>query len=433
VKLYTALYHALIHPGIISDANGEFPEMGRRRIGRYADRNRYSVFSLWDTYRTLHPLLTLLYPEKQTEIVRTMLDMYRESGWLPKWELAGNETYMMVGDPAVPVIADSYIKGLRGYDTLLAYEAITKSSSQFTPESEAARPGYDECMKLQFIPVDQDTTRQWWVWGPVSTMLEYCLADWTIARYADRLGRTADAREYDRRALFYRTLFDSSTGFLRPRRRDGRWLHPFDPLATEGSGSWPGSGGPGYVEGNAWNYTWFVPHDMGGLVRLFGSERAFLTKLEILFSNGQFTINNEPDIGFPYIFTRFPGQEHRAIALVRSLRDTAFGTGPGGLPGNDDAGTISAWFVFSALGLYPDCVGSGEYRLTEPLFDRAVLDPPGRSGDTGRIVLQRTTGSRRGDEEIPEYRWNGRKLSQPSISHREIIRGGTLEFRSSPE
>lgn len=429
VKFYTALYHMLIHPNIISDVNGDYPLMGRKGTGNYDGRDRYTVFSLWDTYRTLHPFLTLVYPERQSAIVRTMIDMYRESGWLPKWELAANETYMMVGDPAVPVVADTWLKGITDIDTQTAYDACRKPATTPGPESDPIRPGYHDDLKYGYIPFEQDTTQTWWTWGPASTTLEYCYSDWAIAQMAHRLGKDADYEEFSRRASFYRNLFDTTTLFIRPRLRDGSWLTPFDPLRTEGSGSWGGSGGPGYVEGNAWQYTWFVPHGIEGLTRLFGGSKPLVEKLAECFRTGQFTINNEPDIAYPYLFTYFPGEETRTRRLVREIMDRQFGTGASGLPGNDDAGAISAWFAFSALGLYPACPASAEYRLGAPLFKRAVitLNPSYYPG--GELVISADGNAEQSGKLSVQL--NGTSHSAAFIEHKEVVAGGNLRFHYS--
>jgi len=427
-RFYTALYHCLIHPNVVTDINGEYPLMGRSGVGRYRDRSRYGVFSLWDTYRTLHPLLTLVYPERQAEMVQTMIDMYKESGWLPKWELIGNETHLMVGDPAVQVIADTYLKGLRDFDTVTAYEALRKHGTNLGDGSEATRPGYQDYLTLGYIPVDQDTSRPWWVWGPVSTTLEYCVADWSFGRFAKSIGNAADANEFDRRSKFYVNLFNLTTAFLRPRRSDGSWLEPFDPTSLEGSCSWPGSGGPGYVEGNAWQYTWFVPHDVPGLCVRFGGADRCVQKLKKCFDNGQFNIANEPDLAYPYLFTYFPGHEHLTSTYVRSILNKHFRIGPEGLPGNDDAGTLSAWFVFSALGFYPACPASGEYRLGVPLFTEAriLLDRHQYKGK--EVIIRRENGA--GDaSRVISVSWSGERIQGYAIEHKLLVQGGTLVFR----
>jgi len=422
VKFYTALYHSLIHPNIISDVNGDFPLMGRTGTGNSKKEERYSVFSLWDTYRTLHPLLTLMYPERASAMVRTMVEMYRESGWLPKWELAANETRMMVGDPAVPVIADTYLKGVRDFDIHLAFEALLKHARESEKQSGPIRPGYHEQMRYGYIPSEQDTTEDWWVWGPASNTLEYCFADWAFSRLANELGKAKIVAEFLGRSMFYRNLFDTTLQFIRPKRKDGTWLTPFNPLATEGSGSWSGSGGPGYVEGNAWNYTWFVPHDVRGLAGLFGGEKQLVQKLRECFDKGLFTIGNEPDIAYPYLFSYFPKYRDLTAKYVQEIMAKSFGTGPNGLPGDDDAGAISAWYVFSALGFFPACPGSNEYRLGIPLFQKASLELNNKYYPGNGLVIEMKRSSR-----SARTSFSG-KLLEGGIGHGELVSGGRLVF-----
>lgn len=427
-KFYSALYHALIHPSIINDVNGEFPLMGHQRTGKYSNRNRYSIFSLWDTYRTLHPLLTLLYPQRQSAIIQSMLDMYDESGYLPKWELISNEMYMMVGDGSAIVIADSYLKGIRDFDVQKAYAAMKKPAMLLPDEAAPpVRAGYHELLSYSYIPFEQDTSEAWWVWGPVSTTQEYCLADWAIARLAGALGKRDDEREFDKRSLYYRNLFDSERQFIRPKLRSGKWLEPFDPLQIEGSGSWQGSGGPGYVEGNAWNYTWFAPHDIPGLISLFGGQEAFINKLSRCFENGQFTINNEPDIAYPYLFSYFPDEAYRTRKLTRQIMDKDFSDGADGLPGNDDAGTISAWFVFSALGFYPACPASPEYRIGAPLFEKAVLQLDSRYFSGKEFIIE-TRGGSSGNAKLKQILLNGKPVENFQLLHEQVVAAGKLVF-----
>ncbi|MFO7447493.1 MAG: GH92 family glycosyl hydrolase [Ignavibacteriaceae bacterium] len=423
-KFYTAFYHMLIHPNVISDVNGEYPLMGRNGIGKYKDRRRYTVFSLWDTYRTLHPFLTLVFPERQSEIIKTMIDMYSESGFLPKWELAANETYMMVGDPAAPVIADSYIKGISDFDVEKAFEAILKPAVLKPGETAPPiRAGYHELLEYGYIPFEQDWSKEWWVWGPVSTTLEYNLSDWAISQMAAKLGKTAISEEFLRRSLLYKNLFDSTSKFIRPKFKNGQWMEPFDPLAIEGSGDWQWSGGPGYVEGNAWNYTWFVPHDIPGLIKVFGGEKQFTDKLYESFINKQFTITNEPDIAYPYLFNYIKGEEYRTRDLVKKIIRNDFGTGPDGLPGNDDCGAISGWLVFSMLGFYPDCPASEYYQLGMPSFEKATINLNEKYYPGKTLIIEKTGSSESGKIIFNNNINLGRK-----INHNNIVKGGILKF-----
>lgn len=424
IKFYTAFYHTLIHPNIISDVNGEYPLMGRTGIGKYVGRKRYSVFSLWDTYRTLHPFLTLVFPEVQSEIIKTMIDMYKESGYLPKWELAGNETYMMVGDPATIVIADSYIKGIKDFDVQDAFEAMLKPALLIQDEkAPPIRAGYHESMRYGYIPFEQDRNEDWWVWGPVSTTLEYCLSDFSISQMANALGKTDISNEFHIRSLNYKNLFDSVTQFIRPKLKNGKWMEPFDELATEGSGDWGGSGGRGYVEGNAWNYTWFAPHDITGLIQLFGGSKKFSDKLHQSFINGQFTINNEPDIAYPYLFNYIKGEEHNTVELVHKILNENFGIDNNGLPGNDDCGTISAWFIFSALGFYPDCPSQNYYTLSYPIFDKVTIKLNHDYFSGKEIII-----SKKSQQDKNKIHFNALKIDNYHISIRELAKGGILLF-----
>lgn len=426
IKFYSALYHMLIHPNIINDVNGEYPLMGRTGTGKYNDRNRYTIFSLWDTYRTLHPFLTLVYPEVQSEIIKTMIDMYKESGYLPKWELTGAETYMMVGDASAPVIADSYIKGINDFDAEKAFEALLKPTQFNAGESAPPiRAGYHELLQYGYIPFEQDWNDDWWVWGPVSTTLEYCLSDWSIGQIAKKMGEEDIYSEYNKRSMNYKNLFDNSTLFMRPKLKNGNWVTPFDSLATEGSGDWLGSGGPGYVEGNAWNYTWFVPHDIEGLINLFGGVEPFAQKLIRSFNNGQFTITNEPDIAYPYLFNYADGYEYLTPKLVKNIMDEDFGTGPDGLPGNDDCGTISGWFVFSALGFYPACAADESYQIGTPLFDEAVIHLNENYHFGNEFVIEKI---KKDYSTLDKIVINNNEIKNRKIYHQDIIEGGKLIF-----
>lgn len=417
MRFYTALYHALIHPSLLSDVRGSYPRFDSGDVGHTADGPRYTVFSLWDTYRTLHPLLTLLYPERQMQLLRSLQDMTSGAGVPPKWELIGEEVQMMVGDPVSIVIADSLAKGLMTPDWTSLYSLLRSAA-----DSPEHRPGVEEYLSLGFVPMEAADE----VWGPVSTTLEYAVADWSLAQLARAAGRLADADALERRASSYAGFFDASTGTLRPRNRDGSFLAPFDPDAIEGSAPLR-LGGPGYVEGTAWTYAFFAPHDMDGLIALHGAPQ-FVQRLQWMFDTGRFAMWNEPDMAYPYLFTFVDGQAHRTQAQVRSSMDRYFGTGADGLPGNDDAGAMSAWFVFSALGFYPVTPGSGEYRLGSPLFERATIHLSEAIHD-GRTFVIEAVGNSPTHVFVSEARLNGERLSRPVLAHRDITAGGVLRLQ----
>jgi predicted alpha-1,2-mannosidase len=416
-RFYTALYHALIHPSILQDVSGTYPRFSREEIGQAGDAARYTVFSLWDTYRTLHPLLTLVYPETQLGILRSMQDMLLGAEVPPKWELIGDEVQMMVGDPAAIVFADSQAKGLTGFDTDVVYEALRDAADR--PEH---RPGIDDYLDLGFVPMEVATT----VWGPVSTTLEYALADWSLAELARAVDRNEDVSRLLERAASYAGFYDADTGTLRPKNRDGSFLEPFDPDAIEGSLPLR-LGGPGYVEGTAWQYAFFVPHDMPGLIALHG-ERTFIDRLQWVFDTDRFVLWNEPDMAYPYLFTFVDGEAHRTQRETRAAMEQYFGIGPDGLPGNDDAGALSAWFVFSAMGFYPVTPGLPEYRLGSPLFERITIRLSEAHHDGESFVVE-ASGNAAENVFIGEASLNGQPLEAPALRHDAITAGGTLRLQ----
>lgn len=410
---YTALYHALIHPNILQDVNGQYPMM-ESGVNGTTGRDRYTVFSLWDTYRNLHQLLTLIYPEKQDDMVNSMIEMYREWGWLPKWELYGRETFTMEGDPAIPVIVDSWRKGLRNFDIDLAYEAMKKSATLKGSENRM-RPDIDPYLERGYIPLgihQADNSGD----NSVSHALEYYVADNALAWLAREKGDKDFARQLEERSKGYRHYYSKESGTLRPINQDGTFLTPFDP--RQGENFEPV---PGFHEGSAWNYTFFVPHDVDGMVRLMGGKKAFAEKLQKVFDEGLYDPANEPDIAYPYLFTYIKGEEHRTHKEVSRLLDKYFTTRPDGIPGNDDAGTMSAWAVFSMMGLYPDCPGVPEYALTLPTFDKVTIHLNPEYYGTDRLTIEKIPA---GGTEI----MSGEKRIGYRINHSDLIKNGSLKF-----
>ena len=412
---YTALYHALLHPNVLNDVNGEYPlmqggkdaaqngiEVVNPGIGKVAKgHNRYTVFSLWDTSRNLHQLLTLAYPEKQIDMVRSMVDMYKEWGWMPKWELYGRETFTMEGDPAIPVIADTYLKGLTDFDIQAAYKACLKSAN--TPgKDNKIRPDVDPYIAKGYIPLGyfaQDFSGD----NSVSHALEYYVADNALALLSDKLAQEATssaqkaeyqkyAKEFRKRSKGWRHYYSKESGTLRPLNSDGTFLAPFNP--KDGADF---SNTPGFHEGSAWNYTFYVPHDIEGLAKAMGGDKAFVAKLQKVFDEGLYDPANEPDIAYPFLFSRFKGEEHRTEKTVAALLKKYYTTRPDGIPGNDDTGVMSAWAVFSMIGMYPDCPGEPQYTLFSPVFDSVEIN--------GKYVIRK-------DQKIKKHR----------ITHQEFVR-----------
>ena len=412
---YTALYHTLIHPNILNDVNGEYPLMERSGETGVADGDRYTVFSLWDTYRNLHQLMTLAYPEKQIDMVRSMVSMYREWGWLPKWELYGRETFTMEGDPSIPVIVDTWMKGLRDFDIDAAYEAMKKSATAAGAQNKM-RPDADPYYELGYIPLGSyaaDMSGD----NSVSHALEYYIADYALSLLAEERGDSEFAALMRKRADGYKNYYSTESGTLRPIMSDGEFLTPFDP--RQGENFEPV---PGFHEGSAWNYTFYVPHDVYGLAKLMGGGKKFVDKLQKVFDEELYDPANEPDIAYPYLFSRFRGEEWRTQKEVKRLLAKYFTTKADGIPGNDDTGTMSAWAVFSMLGFYPDCPGEPDYTLTAPTFDRAEIDTA-----YGTLVIEAPHPT--GDETyIKSMTLGGKPLRKYRISHDELVKGGKLTY-----
>ena len=408
---YTALYHTLIHPNILQDVNGQYPAMETGKT-MTTKNNRYTVFSLWDTYRNLHQLMTLVYPEKQIDMVRTMVDMYSEHGWLPKWELYGRETLTMEGDPSLPVIVDTWMKGLRDFDITKAYEAMYKSATMPGKEN-LMRPDNDDYMERGYVPLREQFDNS------VSHALEYYIADYSLSTLAKELGKKDDARLFLDRAMGYKHYYCKEFGTLRPILPDGKFYSPFNP--RQGENFEPS---PGFHEGNAWNYTFYVPHDVYGLARLMGGKKIFVNKLQSVFDNGFYDPANEPDIAYPYLFSYFRGEEWRTQKLVKELLNRHFTPTPDGIPGNDDAGTMSAWAIFSMMGLYPDCPGVPEYTVTLPTFDKVTIQLNPEYYSQPELVIEKVDGKKPSDY-ITSIEMGGKKCGY-RINHNDLMQSGRL-------
>jgi predicted alpha-1,2-mannosidase len=411
---YTALYHVMLTPNVYMDVDGQY--RGRDlQVHRAEGFTYYSVFSLWDTFRALHPLLTLIDRARTRDFIQTLLRQYQEGGRLPVWELAANETDTMIGYHAVPVIADAVAKGINGFDLDLAFEALKHSADE-------DRFGLAAYRRNGFIDASDEAEG-------VSRTLEYAFDDWAIAQVARRLGRRGDYDRYLRRAQSWKHLFDPSTGFMRARV-EGFWMTPFDPAEVNNH----------YTEANAWQYSFFVPHDVDGLMRFMGGERAFARKLDTLFSTGsrttgrqqaditgligQYAHGNEPSHHMAYLYS-FAGEPWRTQAMVRRILGEMYQPRPDGLSGNEDCGQMSAWYVFSALGFYPVVPGAPEYVLGSPLFDEATINL-----ENGREFSIRRSGPDFGPY-IARASLNGKDYTRTGLDHDAILAGGDFEFVAS--
>ncbi|MBN8681984.1 MAG: GH92 family glycosyl hydrolase [Chitinophagales bacterium] len=411
---YTALYHTMLAPNIWNDVDGAY--RGRDdQIHMAKGHNVYTVFSLWDTYRAANPLYTLLEPRRANDFVQTFLRQYEQGGLLPVWELSGNETECMIGNHAIPVIADTYHKGIRDFDANLALEAMLKSAN-------SNRYGLPLYRQYGFVPSDQEPES-------VSKTLEYAYDDWCIAQMAQSLGRNDVYEDFTRRSQSYKNLFDPASRFFRARNR-GAWHTPFDPFEVNFN----------YTEANAWQYRFSAPQDLAGLSNLFGGPDSLVAAIDALFSAdsrttgrqqaditgliGQYVQGNEPSHHIAYLYAAL-GRPDKTQQRVRQLLDEQYRPEPDGLSGNEDCGQMSAWYVFSALGFYPLTPGTPEYTLGTPLFEKVSI-----TLDNGKKITLEAPGASKTRCYVSAAQLNGRALNT-QISHSQLLEGGTLRFEMS--
>jgi len=424
-SFYTAAYHALMAPSLFMDADGRYrgPDNAVHRAEGWTN---VSTFSLWDTYRALHPLLTIIQPGQRTDdIVNSLLAARAQSPWgiLPVWAFHGLETWCMIGYHAVPVIADAYAKGIRGYDVDAALDAMVASATY------APYGGLGDYMKLGWVPIDREGEA-------ASKTLEYAYDDWTIARTAAAMGRDDVAKAFERRARNWRNAYDARTGFLRARLADGAFREPFDP-AQSGYGT-------DYTEGNAWQYSWYVPHDVAGLIALHGGDARFAARIDRVFDAevdpklfehmeditgliGWYAHGNEPSHHLAYLYA-YAGQPWRTQERLKQIMDTQYAARVDGLAGNDDLGEMSAWFLFTAMGFYPVAPASNEYVIGRPFVDRVALALP--NGKRFTIVAD---GLDEAHPYVGEVTLDGKPLARSVVRHEQIMAGGELRFRMQAE
>ena len=417
----TALFHTYIAPNLWNDANRDFRGNDKVVYTNNTFQN-YSTFSLWDTYRAASELLTLTQPERVNDMINSMLGMYRQQGKLPIWPLAGSETNLMPGYSAVPVVVDAWMKGFRGFDQELAYEAITKSATF------PAQKGVPYVMKYGYIPCD--SLRE-----GTSRAMEYAVDDWCIAQMAKKLGKEKDYEYFAERGKYYKKYFDPGIGFIRPKKGDGNWRSPYDPAQADHAVG-------DFCEGNGWQYTFFAPQDPEGLIDLFHGDKAFTAKLDSLFLTnaslgehavpdiagliGMYAHGNEPSHHIAYLYA-FAGEQWKTAEKVRYIMKHLYTDRTDGLAGNEDCGQMSAWYIFSAMGFYPVNPANGIYVFGSPAIDRVTLNLPGH-----KKFVVRADGNSEENIYIQAVELNGRKYTKAYISHTDIVKGGTLTFHMGP-
>jgi len=421
---YTALYHTLLAPAdyteeggvFFSGADGRGAVFGKKNFRFYTDD-----WCAWDTFRTSRPLATLVEPETVDDVMASYLHLYQQGGWLPKctWHATGYSR-IMIGNHAVPMIADALVKGFSGFDQDIAWAAIYKAATQDVDDDKfGGLCGYvnlgtpPEYVESGYVSHDCDMHQS------ASMTLEYAYNDWCTAQAAGKLGRTDQEPVFRQRALNYQNHWNEAVGFMQGRNQDGSWREPFDPADDADDND--------FCEATSWIYTWFVPHDVAGLIALMGGEENFAAKLDEFFSGGHFEISNEPSFHIPYLYN-YAGEPARTQSTVRATLANDFGPDPGGLPGNDDSGATSAWYAFSAMGFYPVAPGDGVYQLTSPLFDKITiqLHPAYAQGKT--FVIE-TVDNSAANLYIQSAELNGQPLDRPWITHEEITKGGTLRLQ----
>jgi predicted alpha-1,2-mannosidase len=406
---YTALYHTLIHPNTLNDVNGEYPTMEKRETAK-TDRTRFTVFSFWDTYRNLHSLMSLIYPKQQSDMVKSMLNIYDESGWLPKWELNATETTTMVGDPAGIILADTYLRGIQDFDIEKAYKAMRKSATQL--ENNPLRPGIKDYIEKGYLSTE--TTNS----GSVSTTQEYNISDFAIAQLANKLGKKEDYTLFSKRAVSYRNLFDKEFNLLRPKNDDGSWHSPFNP--NQGANFEKNAG---FIEGNSWQYTFMVTHDAKALMKLMGGKRKYVAKLDEVFEKNQFDMANEPDIAYPFLYNYAKGYEWKTQQRVTNLINEYFTNKPAGLPGNDDTGTMSAWLIYSMMGIYPVSPAEPLYAITAPRFSKITIHLDTRYYKNSTLVIEK-----KGTGRVASFSIDGTTKKSFFISHESLTNASKIQF-----
>ena len=414
IKFYTALYHSFIAPNIYHDVDGKYRGADLKIKTLSKNDSMYTVFSLWDTFRATHPLFVLLKPAFAEQLVRTLITKASEGNLLPVWELAANETGTMIGYHSIPVIVDAYIKGLQNFDYELALEQMVESSMQ-------NHLGLDSYKAEGYIGLEKENES-------VSKTLEYAYDDWCIAIMANKLGKPILANKYFRRSLNYLNVYDNNVGFVRGKKF-GDWVSPFNPSEVNSI----------YTEANSWQYNFFVPHDISGMINMMGGDTIFNQKLDELFTTsskligrhqpditgmiGQYAHGNEPSHNFAYLYN-YIGKAYKTQNRVRQIMDDLYTVNRDGLSGNEDCGQMSSWYVFSAMGFYPVTPGQNTYAIGTPIFDEITINL-----DNEKTFIIKANNTSSLNKYIHTATLNGNNYSKSYITHEQIINGGVLEFK----
>ena len=416
IKFYTALYHSLLAPTDYTEYDNYYSGFcGEGKVYPVQGRHFYNDdWCTWDTFRSTHPLQTIVEPKRQSDYVQSYIRMFEQGGRIPNCPGIASSGNGMIANHATSVITDIYMKGFREFDVEKVYEGMKKNAMERPGGSEELSFDY---LNLGYVAYERDGAMR--EKGSVSITLESAYDDWCLAQMAKALGKEDDYRMFMKRAGNYKNHFDSTVGFMRPRHADGSWQAPFDPASNAGSSN-------GFTESNSWQMTWFVPHDMQGLINLMDGRENFVKKLNTYFEEKHHNPGNEPDFINPFLFN-YVGAPWKTQGITREIMKHSYGTNPGGLSGNDDSGAMSAWYVFSAMGFYPVCPGSNVYVIASPIFHKVTitLDRNYFNGDT--FVIEARNVSKE-NKYIQSATLNGKPLNKPWITHSDIVNGGKLIF-----
>jgi predicted alpha-1,2-mannosidase len=418
IKFYTALYHCYQLPRIASDADGSYQGFAQDTLIHKTDGfDYYDDFSMWDTYRALHPLMAILEPQKTRDMVRSLVLKAQQGGWMPVFPAWSSYTAAMIGDHVSTMIADSYLKGITDFDTESAYKYMRQNAFDSPDDKDykdgKGRRALKSYLQYGYIPLEDSVWDAFHRYEQVSRTLEYALDDYALSRFADVLDKKEDFEILKKRSSNWKNVFDPETEFVRGRYSDGRWIEPFDPNSKAR-----------YIcEGTPFQYTWYVPHDVQGLIDAMGGRPQFLAKLNEFFDKGYYWHGNEPGHQAPYLFA-LAGQPEKTQQWVKNIIDTEYDTGPGGLSGNEDAGQMSAWLVFSMMGFYPVCPASNQYVITTPSFDEVKIYLPGN-----KYFLISSLNRTAGTNYIRVITKDGGKHPDWIVNHSDILKGSKYTFQ----
>lgn len=423
-KFYTALYHSYLLPRVFSDVDKRYMGFAENSTIHQANGfDYYADFSMWDTYRSVHPLMTILEPTKSSHMIQSLLAKAKQGGWLPIFPAWNNYTSAMIGDHVISMICDSYSKGINDFDTDVAWKFMSQNAFQYNKDSSSyqlgkGRRALDSYLKYNYLPMEEKVPHSFHKEEQASRTLEYAYDDFVLGQFAKSMGKNREHELLNQRASNWKNVFDISTGYVRGRYADGTWFDPFDPNETRT---------PFITEGTPFQYTWYIPHDPYGLMEAIGGKEAYIDQLDKLFDTDQYWHGNEPGHQTAYMYA-FAGAPWKTQQRIKKIIEEEYGIGPGGLSGNEDAGQMSAWLVFSMTGFYPVCPGTPYYIIGAPSFHKAKINL--ENGKVFQIIANNVSET---NFYIQSAKLNDQPFNRSWFSHEEILAGGKLTFEMGPK